>query len=260
MNLPGRVNIVGTEVSTCDAATALDLLDQRLREHVGGYVCFTNVHSVVAGRRDPEFQSITNGSFLSLSDGKPVYWMGKAMGAVNIGHVPGPDFLIAALRRFPRCGHFFYGSSPEVLTRLISVVGQAVSGLKICGSLSPPFRPLTAEEKLAHYQTIRDSGAGFVWVGLGAPKQEQWMADACQHLGACIAFGVGAAFDFHAGTVRRAPSWIRYIGLEWLFRLLQEPRRLWKRYLVTNSLFVYYVIREHLGSTKWSHRDSAGPR
>ena len=243
---PGRVNVIGSRISDCDCDAALRLLGQAALLGHGGYVCFTNVHTVVLGHDDPIVRSITNGSLLSLADGKPVFWVGRAKGARAIGHVPGPDFFIEALRRYPQDGHFFYGSSPEVLSRLTSALHQMIPDVKICGSISPPFRPLTDDERQLHYRIIRNSGAAFVWIGLGAPKQERWMADAWQYIRPCIALGVGAAFDFYAGTVQRAPRRIGRMGLEWLYRLLQEPRRLWKRYLVTNSLFIYYLISEHL--------------
>ncbi len=133
------------------------------------------------------------------------------------------------------------------MVRKLNVV---VEGAQICGVLSPPFRVLSAEEKLAHYTMIRASKADFVWIGLGAPKQEQWMAEAWQHLKPSILLGVGAAFDFHAGTVQRAPAALRHAGLEWSYRLIMEPRRLWRRYLATNTLFIGYVIRDLLRGTQ----------
>jgi N-acetylglucosaminyldiphosphoundecaprenol N-acetyl-beta-D-mannosaminyltransferase len=242
--MPERVEIVGSEVTSCDSEHALDLMESQLRGGGGGYVCFTNVHAVVMGRRDRAFRSITNGSFLSVADGKPVFWVGRMKGAESLGHVPGPDFFFQALARYPTHRHFFYGSTPQVLQRLETALKEAIPQLQVCGKLSPAFRPLTEEDKHQHYALIRDSRADFVWVGLGAPKQEQWMAEAWQHLKPSILLGVGAAFDFYAGTVRRAPTAMGWLGLEWLYRLIQEPRRLWRRYLITNSLFVGYLLKD----------------
>jgi N-acetylglucosaminyldiphosphoundecaprenol N-acetyl-beta-D-mannosaminyltransferase len=208
----------------------------------------------VLGRYDWDIRSITNNSFLSLADGKPLYWVGRAKGASELGHVPGPDFFKEALARFPQHGHFFYGSRPEVLSRLLVAAKQLSIGLKVCGSISPPFRPLTEDERLEHYRMIRESGAAFVWVGLGAPRQERWMAQAWEHLRPSVLLGVGAAFDFQAGSVRRAPHQFSKMGLEWMYRLVQEPRRLWKRYLVTNSLFAWYLLVELLHHRKPSQR------
>jgi N-acetylglucosaminyldiphosphoundecaprenol N-acetyl-beta-D-mannosaminyltransferase len=236
--------VLDSNISICNAAVALDAVQSALTPGTGGYVCFTNVHAAVSGRRDPRFRAITNGSLLSVADGRPVYWVGRLKVGDRIGHVPGPDFFIQALQRFATHRHFFYGSTPQVLELLSSALRQRIPGLQICGTLSPPFRPLSDAEKRTHFQQILDSGAEFVWVGLGAPKQEQWMADSWQQLRPCILFGVGAAFDFHAGTVRRAPRWMQQLGLEWLYRLVAEPRRLWRRYLVTNSLFILYSFTD----------------
>jgi N-acetylglucosaminyldiphosphoundecaprenol N-acetyl-beta-D-mannosaminyltransferase len=241
VSLP-RIDVVDSAISVCDMAGALEEIEASLVARQGGYVCFTNVHAAVAGRADPAFRAITNQALLTLADGKPVYWVGRMKGARCLGHIPGPDFLLHALRRFPESGHFFYGSSPDVLNRLVTTLTAKVERLRISGILSPPFRRLAEDERQAHYSRIRESGAEFVWVGLGAPKQEQWMAEASQHLKPAILLGVGAAFDFHAGTIQRAPLAMRHFGLEWLFRLATEPRRLWRRYLTTNTLFLAYLL------------------
>lgn len=244
MSAAGRFPVLGSWVNIHDMGSALREIGRRLSAGDGGYVCFTNVHATVVGRQNAAFRAITNNSFLSLADGRPIYWVGRALRAHGVGHVPGPDFLIEAVRAFPHAGHFFYGSTPRVLARLCAAIEQEVPTARICGSMSPPFKALSEAEKREHYATIRRSGAAFVWIGLGAPKQELWMAEAAPHLQPSMLFGVGAAFDFHARTARRAPQWMKKAGLEWLHRLSQEPRRLWRRYLVTNSLFVYYLLRE----------------
>jgi N-acetylglucosaminyldiphosphoundecaprenol N-acetyl-beta-D-mannosaminyltransferase len=239
-----RVSIIQSNISACDRAAALALLEHRLSNGGGGYVCFTNVHAAVTGRLDPAFRAVTNNSFLSLADGKPVYWAARAKGCASIGHVPGPDFMLAALTYFRDRRHFLYGSQPHVLERLVPALQAKVPGVNICGAISPPFRPLSEAEHAGYRRAIRDAKADFVWVGLGAPKQELWMAQASPHLPGTILLGVGAAFDFHAGTLRRAPGVLRHLGLEWLFRLLQEPRRLAKRYFVTNTLYLYYLAAD----------------
>jgi N-acetylglucosaminyldiphosphoundecaprenol N-acetyl-beta-D-mannosaminyltransferase len=241
-----RVSIISSRISICDATRALVALEERLTAGRGGYVCFTNAHAAVLCRRDAQFRGVTNGSFLSLADGKSVYWLGRLKGATDLGHVPGPDFLMGALRKFPRRRHFFYGSTPSVLERLVQSLKKQIPDLNICGILSPPFRPLTQNEVREGYELIRRAKPEFIWVGLGAPKQELWMAESWQLLQPAILLGVGAAFDFHAGSVRRAPAAMRLIGLEWLYRLLQEPQRLWKRYLITNTLFLYYSFQDAL--------------
>jgi len=237
-----RVDVLGSLISAVDAEEALGLIAQRLDEGAGGYVCFSNVHTVVMGRRDPAFRAITNASFLSVADGKPVYWTARTQGPA--GHVPGPDFMKLALDRYRSRRHFLYGSTDAVLDRLSSNLRQSLPGLQICGKLSPPFRALSAAERQQHYDAIRASGAELVWVGLGAPKQEQWMAEAAHTLRPAILLGVGAAFDFQAEVVGRAPKAMRDWGLEWFYRLLSQPRRLWRRYLTTNTLFLVYLAQE----------------
>jgi N-acetylglucosaminyldiphosphoundecaprenol N-acetyl-beta-D-mannosaminyltransferase len=246
MTLPERITVIESRLSDCDRGTALDILARSVDEGRGGYVCFTNVHMAVMGRQDRHIRGITNESLLSMADGKPLYWVGRMKGARRIAHSPGPDVMLEVIRRFADRGHFFFGSTPAVLARLEAGLRALVPGVRICGTLSPPFRKLTAQEVQEHHALIRNSGAQFVWVGLGAPKQEQWMAESWHELKPAVLLGVGAAFDFYAGTLRRAPSYMRRAGLEWLFRLSQEPRRLWKRYLVTNSLFIRYALSDIL--------------
>ncbi len=246
MSVPARVSVIDSEISDCDFPMAVDVLEARLRDGEGGYVCFTNVHTAVLGRQNPKFRAATNGSLLSVADGKPVHWVGRARGGCRLSHMPGPDFMLNAMRYFHDRRHFFYGSTPSVVAKLVQRLQRQIPGLQVCGTLSPPFRGLTRDETQSHYATIRDSAADFVWVGLGAPKQEFWMAEAWLDLKPAILLGVGAAFDFHAGSIRRAPASMRAVGLEWLHRLLQEPRRLWRRYLVANCLFIGYVLGDAL--------------
>jgi N-acetylglucosaminyldiphosphoundecaprenol N-acetyl-beta-D-mannosaminyltransferase len=241
------VNVIGSRVSACTLEGALDAVGLHQQQGGGGYVCFTNVHTVVEGRRNEAFRQVTNGSFLSVADGKPVFWLGRFKGARGIGHSPGPDFFREAIQRFPHRRHYFYGSTPAVLAQLEVELRKRHPDINICGMFSPPYGVLGPEDLEQHYAAIRASGAEFVWVGLGAPKQELWMATAASQIPGAVLFGVGAAFDFHAGTVKRAPEVWGRLGLEWLYRLLQEPRRLWKRYLQTNSLFVAYLLQDALG-------------
>ncbi|MEX2150340.1 MAG: WecB/TagA/CpsF family glycosyltransferase [Steroidobacteraceae bacterium] len=255
MTAPRRVDVLGSRISAVNAKEALALIRERLRDGRGGYVCFTNVHTAVVGRQDANLRAVTNGSFLSVADGKPVYWIARSRGAV--GHVPGPDFMTLALDQCRGARHFFYGSTTEVLERLSTQLRDDFPGLNICGSFSPPFRELTAHEKQQHYKLIAVARPDFIWVGLGAPKQELWMAGACESLRPSVLLGVGAAFDLHAQVVSRAPVAMRAMGLEWLFRLMSQPRRLWRRYLVTNSLFLVYLAQEAITGT--GHRDEAGP-
>lgn len=244
MRRPKDIDVIGSEISGCNLAAAFDRIIGAIDRREGGYVCFTNVHTAVLGREDVDFREITNSSLLSLADGKPIYWAGRAKGAAQISHMPGPDFMLAAITKFSIRSHYFYGSTPEVLDRLMTALREKVPSINICGAFSPPFRNLSDDEIDRHCDQIRQSGAEFVWVGLGAPRQERWMSAVWRRLTPAVLFGVGAAFDFHAGTVRRAPALVRQCGLEWAYRFAQEPRRLWRRYLVTNSLFLWYCLRD----------------
>jgi N-acetylglucosaminyldiphosphoundecaprenol N-acetyl-beta-D-mannosaminyltransferase len=260
MTPPVRIDVLGSQISAASLQGALDHFARRLGSGEGGYVCFTNVHTVVEGCDDAAFRDVTNGSFMSLADGKPVYWAARARAGSVAGHAPGPDTMLAALERFPDAGHFFYGSTPATLVRLQSSLRERFANLKISGAISPPFRPLTEAETAEDLAAIRASGARFVWVGLGAPRQERWMARNAAALAPALLFGVGAAFDFHAGMTRRAPPWMRDLGLEWLYRLSREPGRLWKRYAVTNSRFVGYLARDRWQRHQATRRAGVGGR
>ena len=239
-----RFDVLGSQISCLDMVAAIGFLRRSVQSRTGGYVCFTNVHAVVTGLHDKAFQDITNASCMSLADGKPVCWAARSNS--EIGHVAGPDFMLAALQQFRNEGHYFYGSSPEVLEKLETRLREVIPGVNIAGMFSPPFHAPSAEELEAHYEKIRGSRAALVWVGLGAPKQEKWMAAASPNLRPAVLLGVGAAFDFHADVVRRAPELMRKSGLEWLYRLLRQPRRLWKRYLVTNTQFILKLAGQYI--------------
>lgn len=242
-----RAPVIGIGISACDFEAAARTIVDAQQNALGGYVCFVSAHGCVESNLDPSFRATLNGSLLNLADGKPVHWVARHRRR-EATHLPGPDFMPRFLERFPHKRHFFYGSRPEVLERLQASLRERIPDLNVCGVLAPPFRPLTDAEANEHLQQMRDAGAEFVWVGLGAPKQERWMNQVAPQLRQTVFLGVGAAFDFHAGTLQRAPRFVRDHGFEWLFRLLKEPRRLWKRYLVTNSLFMYFAARELAGA------------
>ncbi|WP_119155417.1 WecB/TagA/CpsF family glycosyltransferase [Caldimonas tepidiphila] len=207
------------------------------------YVCICNVHSVVTATQDPEFGRVVNEADLATADGAPVAWALRRFGHATQERINGPDLMWRYLREAERLGQgvAFYGGTPETLARLRESLLRVFPRLRIGALISPPFRALTEAEDRADTEQLNASGAAVVFVGIGCPKQEKWMA---AHRGRvrAVMVGVGAAFDYHAGTVRRAPPWMQRHGLEWFYRLLSEPRRLWKRYLVTNSLFVARML------------------
>lgn len=227
-------------------ATAVEAVEARRQTKDGGYVCFSNVHSVVTAHNDRPLRDATNNSFMSMPDGKPVYAIGRLLGEGGISQVAGPDFMIEFLVHAPKARHYFYGATEETLAKLAEALKGRVAGLNIVGMYSPPFRVLSPEEDNEIVKSIQEAQPDYIWVGIGAPKQEYWMVKHWDALKPAILFGVGAAFDFHAGVKSRAPKWMQSIGLEWLFRLGSEPRRLWRRYLVTNSLFILLAMRDLL--------------
>ncbi|MHC4592755.1 MAG: WecB/TagA/CpsF family glycosyltransferase [Planctomycetota bacterium] len=243
-----RVDILGASISAVTLEEALRRIERWLAEGGSHYACFTNVHAVVLSRQDSEFRRITNEANLALPDGMPVVWASRLLGRALAERVDGPGLMLALCERSAAAGHshYFYGGGEGVAELLAQRMVARFPGLKVAGCHCPPFRPLTPAEDEDVVTTINNSSADIVWVGLGAPKQERWMAGHVGRIEAPMMLGVGAAFDFHAGVARRAPALMRRVGLEWLFRLLTHPRRLWRRYLATNSKFLCLLARELL--------------
>jgi N-acetylglucosaminyldiphosphoundecaprenol N-acetyl-beta-D-mannosaminyltransferase len=209
------------------------------------YVCICNVHSVVTATRDSEFRSVINNADMSTPDGAPIAWALRQFGFAAQERVNGPDLMWKYLAEAERLGQsvYFYGSTVQTLAKLRERIVESFPKLQIAGMHSPPFRPLSAQEDEADIDMINRSGAQVVFVGLGCPKQEKWMAEHRGRIHA-VMIGVGAAFDYHAGTIKRAPLWCQNNGLEWLYRLKSDPQRLIKRYMVTNTLFVIGFSRQ----------------
>lgn len=243
VSAPERYDVISCRISRATMETAVTHTIDRVDSKRGGYVCFTNVHAAVMGRQDRAYRAALDNSYMTLPDGKPLFWVARLKKLSDVGHVPGPDFFPAFLERTADKGlrHYFFGSKPDVLSTLEKKLTALHPEMQIVGSYSPPFREVSREETKAMIADINRVQPDVVWIGLGAPKQEFWMADNWEALRPAILMGVGAAFDFHAGTVKRAPRLFTRVGLEWLYRLCREPRRLWRRYFVTNSLFIYFL-------------------
>jgi N-acetylglucosaminyldiphosphoundecaprenol N-acetyl-beta-D-mannosaminyltransferase len=224
---------------------ALYLIDQWISQGDRRYICVTGVHGVMESQRDPLLRYVHNRSGLTAPDGMPLVWAGWAAGARHMDRVYGPDLMLAACERAAARGYssFFYGGRPGVAERLAARLVGAFPGLKIAGTYAPPFRELSAQEDENVVQLISAAQPDLVWVGLGTPKQELWMAAHAHRIDAGVLIGVGAAFDIHAGLTRQAPHWMQRSGLEWAFRLAQEPRRLSRRYLYNNPRFLAGVAR-----------------
>ena len=219
--------------------------EQGQRKHV----CFVNVHSVATAQSDPILRAALNGAGLAATDGRPLVWWSRMAGFSGADQVCGYDFMEALCAASISKGyrHYFYGGKPEVVEKLARELTRLHPGLIVAGYRSPPFRPLSAEEDDAEIAAINEARPDFVWVGLGMPKQEKWMAAHVGRVNATALLGVGAAFDFYAGSLPRAPRWMQRAGLEWLFRLACEPRRLAHRYFVYNSIFLIRAFQQATG-------------
>jgi N-acetylglucosaminyldiphosphoundecaprenol N-acetyl-beta-D-mannosaminyltransferase len=245
-----RANILGVGVSAINMAQALETIDAWISQRHQEYVCVRDVHGVMESQRDEQLKRIHNQAGLVTPDGMPLVWLSRLKGFSWVERVYGPDLMLALCEQSLVKGyrHYFYGGANGVPEKLVARLTRQFSGLRIAGFWSPPFRPLTRDEDEELIQVINKAEPDIVWVGLSTPKQEYWMH---QHLGrvsAPVMIGVGAAFDFHAGVKQQAPRWMQRSGLEWSFRLLTEPRRLWRRYLINNPLFVWMVLLQALGN------------
>ncbi|WP_295750815.1 WecB/TagA/CpsF family glycosyltransferase [Undibacterium sp.] len=240
-----RASVLSAKIDTLSWETALQRLYLWASQKESRYVCICNAHSVVTAGQDTAFAEVVAQADMATPDGAPVAWMIRKQGFKAQQRINGPDLMwrYCALAATREESIYLYGATPETLLILQQRLLTAFPGLKIAGAYSPPFRALTDQEDADVVARINASGAGTVWVSLGCPKQELWMAAHRGRINA-VMIGVGAAFDYHAGTIVRAPLWMQNSGLEWLHRLVSEPKRLWRRYLVTNSLFIAGAARQ----------------
>jgi N-acetylglucosaminyldiphosphoundecaprenol N-acetyl-beta-D-mannosaminyltransferase len=241
---PTRVDVLGVGISCIDLPSTVDIFADWIAGEHRQYVCVTGMHGVMESQTDATLRDIHNASGLTTPDGMPMVWAGRRAGA-EISRVYGPDLMDAVLCRAVEEGwsSYFLGGSESVLTELVATLGARYPGLAVAGSESPPFRPLSEEEDAAMVERVNAAAPDIVWVGLGTPKQERFMASHRQRLDAPVLVGVGAAFDLVAGTLPQAPPWMRRNGLEWVYRLGTEPRRLWRRYLLNGPRFAVRMVR-----------------
>ena len=238
-----KCDVLGIHYTVSNVDEAAIYIKNAVKELKGQYICFSNVHTTVMAHDNPDYRAIQNGSAYTFPDGSPIARQQKRLGYMNAERVSGPDFMNAMFRGTMdgKISHYFYGSTEETIEKLRKGLEKNYPGINIKGMYSPPFRDLTPEEDAQTVQMLNDSGADIIWIGLGAPKQEKWMAAHKDKVNALM-IGVGAGFNFYAGTVKRAPKWVQKAGMEWLYRLLQDPKRLWKRYFVTNIKYIWYTI------------------
>jgi len=242
-----RFPVVDVHISALTFDRALGLIDGWIARRERHYVNVCTTHTVLECHDAPELAAIVNQAGMATPDGMPLVWLGRLRGH-PVERVYGPDLMLAVCERGQSRGyrHFFYGGAEGVAETLAARLRARFPRMLVAGVYSPPFRPLTAAEERDVAARINASGADIVWVGLGTPKQDYWVARFRPMLNAAVLIAVGAAFDFHTGRVRQAPHWMQRAGLEWFFRLTQDPRRLWKRYLLGNPRFVYLVTRQLL--------------
>jgi len=244
---PRTVDVLDVPLALVDYASTLAWMDAVIDERSPGYVCVCNVHTVMASDEDPELRAALLASSLNVPDGQPLVWAINSLGHSLAGRVYGPELMARACAHAANCGHRFYlygGRNQGALVQLALNLRQRYPGVQIVGGYSPPHRPLSEEEQEAVAEEINRSRADVVWIGIGVPKQEKWMAQMRARLDVPLLVGVGAAFDFHAGLVPQAPNWIQEAGLEWAYRFAHEPRRLWRRYVRYNPRFLTAFARQ----------------
>lgn len=236
-------NILGVDIAAINMEWLLEFTFKNIRELSGDYMCVSNVHTTVSAYEDTAYRFVQNGGIMAIPDGGPLSSLGQRRGCRDMRRTTGPDYMRRMLEAGVERGyrHFFYGSTPQTLERMRERLGEEYPGAQVVGMYSPPFRNLTESEDAGIIRRINEAGADFVWVGLGAPRQEIWMSE---HQGKIEGFmvGVGAGFDYLAGNIERAPEWMQKHNLEWLYRLYQEPGKLWKRYMRTNTRFVWHAV------------------
>ena len=236
-------NIMGVNLAAIDMPWLIEFTKRYIKELSGNYMCVSNVHTTVMSFDDEEYCAVQNGGIMAIPDGGPLSSVGRKRGFSGMKRTTGPDYMKEILKLSNEEGyrHFFYGSTEETLRKLQRTLKRSYPNVQVAGRFSPPFRTLSSKEDEEIVNMINASNADFVWIGLGAPKQECWMAE---HQGKIKGFmiGVGAAFDYEAGNIDRAPMWMQKANLEWLYRFLQEPKRLFKRYFYTNTKFIWNAV------------------
>ena len=241
---PPCVNVLGVKLSAIDLKSAVDLADQWIMATTGyAYICATGVHGVMEAQADSELRKILSHAFINAPDGMPMTWVGRLQGFREMDRVFGPDLMLAMCRLSVERGYrnFLYGGKPGVAEFLSVTLRKRFPGLQVVGTYTPPFRSLTPEEERDLLAQVRKSQPHILWVGLSTPKQERFMAQYVDHLQVPLLVGVGAAFDYHTGLIRDCSAWVKRAGLQWLHRLMQDPRRLWRRYLRNNPAFLWHI-------------------
>ncbi|MGB8479619.1 MAG: WecB/TagA/CpsF family glycosyltransferase [Acidobacteriaceae bacterium] len=248
-----HADVLGVKVSAINLKLAVELADQWVTAGNHGYICVTGVHGVMEAQSDSEFRRILNQAFVNTPDGMPMSWIGHLQGFREMNRVYGPDFMTAMCRLSVARGYrnFLYGGKPGVAELLRDTLQRKFPGLQVVGTYTPPFRNLTLEEEEEIFAQVRESRPHILWVGLSTPKQERFMAQYVDCLQIPLLVGVGAAFDYHTGRIRDCSEWIKRAGLQWLHRLMQDPRHLWRRYLRNNPAFLWHIAWQISGLRRY---------
>lgn len=251
MNRIQETSILGVNIAVTNIDEILKFLSENMKEVSGNYICVSNVHTTVLSYEDSDYKKVQNNALLRLPDGAPLSSVARKKGFNEAKRVTGPDLMQKIFESSDSNGyrHYFYGSTEETLKKLRDKLKEKYPNINIVGMYSPPFRTLTEEEDNEIIKNINNTEADIVWVGLGAPKQEIWMNNHKNKIKGLM-IGVGAGFDYHAGNIKRAPKWMQKCSLEWLYRLLQDPKRLFKRYFRTNTKFIKLVHKEFKNEKK----------
>lgn len=257
-----HADVLGVQVSAIDMRRAVRLADLWVAKGEPGYVCASGVHGVIEAQSDAELRGSLNGAFLNIPDGMPMTWIGRMQGLDRMCRVFGPDFMAAMCRLSVRRGYrnFLYGGKPGVVQQLADNLVQRFPGLQIVGTYTPPFGNLTSEQEEDLFDQVRKSKPHILWVGISTPKQERFMGQYVERLKVPLMAGVGAAFDFHTGHVRDCSGWIKRAGLQWLHRLMQDPGRLWRRYLYGNSAFLWHIAWQLSGLRRYPRALTIQPK
>jgi N-acetylglucosaminyldiphosphoundecaprenol N-acetyl-beta-D-mannosaminyltransferase len=253
-----RISLLGVGVDAVDLPATVAHIAQAIQRREPGYIVLAPAHNLLAAHDDPAVNAAFAHSLLTVPDGMGTVWFLRALGHSEAGRVYGPDLLQAACAAGlgPSWRHFFFGGSPQVAELLVARLRHQHPGLRVAGIATPPFGELSAEEERTMLAMVNQANADIVWVALGSPRQERWMAAHGEDLDAPLLIGVGAAFDFLAGAKAQAPRWLQRSGLEWLFRLLSEPRRLWRRY-AQYPRFVWLALGQILGFKRYPLKEKS---
>ncbi len=256
-----RVNLLGVGISAINLQQAVETIDSWINNKIKHYICVTSVHGIIESIEDSHVRRVFNDAGMVTPDGMPLYWNLRIHGKKHTSRVYGPDLLLETCKNGIEKGyrHFFYGGEPGLADDLANKLQARFPGMIVAGTHCPPFRQLTPEEDEEEMNLINSAKPDILWICLSVPKAEIWMSEHIERLNVSAIASVGAAFAFHTGRTRQAPSWVQRIGMEWFFRLLMEPGRLWKRYLVNNSKFLSHLLLQVIGLRKYPYHPSKKP-